>query len=122
MTATYENLELHLSAAPLSRKHAQRIKACCGSYSKCLSRYANRRYVLVPATESALIDDLVRTYAGWGGKVTMVARSERGAIHNLPAWVVVQDVNSLLDEPPFEQFARAFAKAYVHATARGLIR
>ena len=122
MTAPYDNLELHLAAVPLSRKHAQRIKACCGSYSKCLSHYANRRYVLVPASERALIDDLARTYSGWGGKVTMIARAERGNLHNLPAWVVVQEVNSMLDTSPTDQFERSYAAAYANAVKRGIIR
>jgi hypothetical protein len=118
MTATYENLELHLSAAPLKRKHVNAIRACCGSYSKCLG-YSNRRYVLVPATERVLIDDLVRTYCGYGNKVTMIARGT--AEQRCPSWVVVQEVNALVDSPT-EHFAQLFAKSYVQATARGLIR
>lgn len=119
MTVTYENLELHLSTKPLLRKHVQRIKACGGKYSACRSPYANRRFVTVPATECALIDDLVRTYCGYDNKVTMIARGT--AERRCPSWVVVQDVNALIDSPT-ERFAQLFAKSYVQATARGLIR
>ena len=95
MTGTnYDNLELHLAALPLSRKHAQQIKAACGSYSACRSPYASKRFVLVPASERALIDDLVRAYPSYDHKVTMIARGERGSLHGLPSWVVVQEVSS----------------------------
>ena len=122
MTATYDKLELHLTAVPLSRAHVKRIKACGGRYSECRSPYANRRYVTVPTSELALIDELVRTYGSKHHKTTMVARGGVQGFDNRPAWVVVQDVDAALDEPPFEQFGRKFVKAYTDAVARGIIR
>jgi hypothetical protein len=123
MTATYDKLELHLAPVPLSRAHAKRIKACGGRYSECRSAYSNRRYVTVPTSEAglALIDELVRTYRA-GTKMTMIARGGVQGFDSRPAWVVVQYVDPTLDEPPFEQFARKFVKAYVDAIARGIIR
>lgn len=123
MTATYDKLELHIAPVPLSRAHAKRIKACGGKYSECLSPYASKRFVTVPTTEVglALVDELIRTYR-LGTKMTVIARGGVQGYDNRPAWVVVQYVDPTLDEPPFEQFARKFVKAYVEATARGIIR
>ena len=92
MTATYDKLELHLTAVPLSRAHVKRI------------------------------DELVRTYGSKHHKTTMVARGGVQGFDNRPAWVVVQDVDAALDEPPFEQFVRKFVKAYTDAVAREIIR
>lgn len=119
---TYDKVELHLSAAPLSRAHAKRIKACGGTYSECRSAYANKRFVTVPATERGLIEELVRTYFN-GKRMTMIARGGVVGFDNRPAWVVVQYVDDpvMCGKDAVEQFERGYAKAYAQAVERGII-
>lgn len=116
---TYDKVELHLSATPLSRADAKYIKACGGTYSECRSPYATTRFVTVPATERGLINDLVRDYFN-GKRMTMIAR---GGVDNCPAWVNVQYVADpvLCGKDAVEQFEQGYAKAYAQAVKRGII-
>jgi hypothetical protein len=117
---TYDKVELHLSAAPLSRAHAKRIKACGGTYSECRSPYATTRFVTVPAAERDLIDTLVRSYFNNSKRMTMIAR---GTVGIQPPWVTVQYVSDpvMSGKDAFEQFERGYAKAYAQAVRRGII-
>ena len=119
---TYTLLELHLAPVPLARKHVQAIRKGGGKAKGLRSHYSHQRFVTVPATERALIDELVRAYpnpqSGKRGTV-MVAR---GGDYREPAWVSVQYVNAKGKMGACEQFDVLYASAHAQAVERGILR
>ena len=70
----YEKLELQLVAYPeFTARHGQRVKRAGGKYSD-VRGYARTRFVTVPASEAALIDELARTYGQPSSHTTVVVR------------------------------------------------
>ena len=96
---SYQKIELHLGTGPLSRSQTRRIKACGGKYSRLRSPYQDKRFVTVPASETDLINELVRVHP-YGRNTTMIARYGNGADYGkrTPAWVVVQSVDPFVGD------------------------
>ena len=122
----YTHLELHLAAVPLSRKHARAIVKCGGKANALRSHYSHQRFVTLPATERALIDELVRAYPcrvnSTGGKKGTCIVARGGEVHNEPAWVVVQYVASVGELGACEQFDVLYASAREQAVKRGILK
>jgi len=118
---TYTSLELHLAAVPLSRKHAKAIVACGGKAKALRSHYSHQRFVTVPATERALVDELVRTYPNPQSNKRGTVIVARGGDYREPSWVSVQYVNAQGTMGASEQFAVLYASAHAQAVERGIL-
>lgn len=108
-----DQIVLHLDSQPLSPSFSRRIKAAGGKYNHCRGMSLTR-YVTLPSTEIALINELVRKHGN--SKTTMVARTDA----RLPSWVNVQYVDAHHTHSPCDQFKRKYAAALDQAKTRGL--
>lgn len=82
------HIELHLNTSPdFVKRYGKRVKAAGGRYSR-VNGYVESRYVTVPVSDPALIDDIAESFPGYKKTVSIVRGDfkipSRVAVHYVP--------------------------------------
>lgn len=87
-------LELQLSTNPdLPKRFGKQIKACGGRYKHARGYDAYRRFVVIPLSETQLIDNLVDNF-GTGKKTTVILRGGISTVARFVVFYIPKGVSS----------------------------
>lgn len=118
---SYGQVELHLNNRPeFVRRFGRKVKACGGHYSACRI-LGNPRIVVVPASETALIDAMAAAFPD-GKKACLIARKYTDSrVERAPSWVHVHNYLLGCGTPASQWLAGQVRSAIAQAVRRNII-
>jgi hypothetical protein len=122
INTSYGQVELHLNSnTEFTRRFGARVKACGGRYSACRI-IGNPRIVVVPASEQALINEMVAAFPD-GKKTALIARKyEDLRVERAPSWVHVHNYPRGHATPATQWLAGQVRSAVAQAVRRKIIQ